>query len=105
MEELLKYGDRLNDQQDSMLATITRLCEINSGTLNLAGVERVSEELVKLFEPLGGDLQLIDTAPWSVVGDDGKRTEQPLGKIIHIIKHPDAEKKVMLCIHLSLIHI
>jgi len=32
MEQLLKHADRLNDQQDSMLATITRLCEINSGT-------------------------------------------------------------------------
>ena len=104
MQELLKHTDRLNDQQDSMLATITRLCEINSGTLNLAGVEHVSSELVKLFEPLGGDLQLIDTAPWSVVGDDGKRTEQALGKIIHIIKHPDAEKKVMLCIHCDTVY-
>ena len=104
MQELLKHTDRLNDQQDSMLATITRLCEINSGTLNLAGVERVSNELVKLFETLGGDLQLIDTAPWSVVGDDGKRTEQALGKIIHIIKHPDAEKKVMLCIHCDTVY-
>ena len=104
MEELLKHTDRLNDQQDSMLATITRLCEINSGTLNLAGVEHVSNELVKLFESLGGDLQLIDTAPWSVVGDDGKRTEQALGKIIHIIKHPDAEKKVMLCIHCDTVY-
>ena len=104
MQDLLKHAERLNSQQDAMLATTTRLCEINSGTLNLTGVERVSTELVKLFEPLGGDLQLIDTAPWSVVGDDGKRTEQPLGKIIHIIKHPDAPKKVMLCIHCDTVY-
>ena len=45
MEELLKHVDRINDQQDSMLATITRLCEINSGTLNLEGVEKVTHSL------------------------------------------------------------
>ncbi len=104
MEELLKHLERLENRQEEMLATITRLCDINSGTLNLPGVERVSQELVKLFEPLGGDLQLIDTAPWSVVGDGGKRTDQALGKIIHIIKHPEASGKVMLCIHCDTVY-
>ena len=104
MNELLPYLERLDDRTDSMLQAIIKLCNINSGTGHLPGIERVTDELIKLYQPLGGDLQLIDTAPWSVIDDQGKRAERGLGKILHIIKHPEAERKVMLCIHCDTVY-
>ena len=99
MNELTNHLKWLDDQQDKMLAEIIELCDINSNTTNLTGLALVKEKLVSHFETLGGELSLIDTEPLSAIDDLGQATNQPLGEIIHIEKHPDAAKKVMLCIH------
>ena len=104
MDELLPLLTWLDQQQGEMLEAIIELCNINSNTINLAGIELVKERLISHFESLGGDLRLIDTDPMTSIGDDGCRSKQPLGEIIHIVKHPNASKKVMLCIHMDTVY-
>ena len=104
MEELLQHLTWLDGQQDEMLTAITELCNINSNTINLAGIALVKEKLVSHFESLSGDLELIDTQPMTTIDDEGLSSKQPLGEIIHIVKHPDAPKKIMLCIHMDTVY-
>ena len=47
----------LDDKQDSMLKLIVELCDINSGTFNLDGLQKVRERLVEEFSALGGELR------------------------------------------------
>ena len=104
MEELLQHLTWLDGQQDEMLTAITELCNINSNTINLAGIALVKEKLVSRFESLSGDLELIDTQPMTTIDDEGRSSKQPLGEIIHIVKYPDAPKKIMLCIHMDTVY-
>ena len=52
----------LDDKQDSMLKLIVELCNINSGTFNLDGLDKVRARLVEEFSALGGDC-LLYTSP------------------------------------------
>lgn len=96
--------DWLNDKQEPMLQLVVELCNINSGTANLAGLDRVREKLVDAFSVLGGDLNIVDANTWETVDDSGRTTQQSAGKIIHITKWPDAKRKVMLCIHMDTVY-
>ena len=40
----------------------------------------------------------------TTIDDEGLSSKQPLGEIIHIVKHPDAPKKIMLCIHMDTVY-
>ena len=104
MNNLIEELNWLNDKQAAMLELIVRLCNQNSGTLNLEGVAQVCELLLEAFSPLGGNVSLIDTEPQQVVDDRGQLTTQQLGKIIHITKRPEAKRKVMLCIHMDTVY-
>jgi len=104
MEDLLQHLTWIDDQQDEMLTAIIELCNINSHTINLTGIALVKEKLISQFESLGGDLELVDTEPMTSIDDDGLSSNQPLGEIIHIVKYPDAPKKIMLCIHMDTVY-
>ena len=87
-----------------MLQQVIQLCDINSGTRNLAGLAQVKEELVGLFQSLGGELQLIDSEPEPLLNNQGEQLDSPLGQSIHIVKRPDAKHKVLLCIHMDTVY-
>ena len=94
----------LDDKQDEMAALIVELCNINSGTNNLAGLAQVRDRLAECFASLDGELNIVKSEPWESVDDDGNAETKTSGDILHVRKWPDAKQKVMLCI-LSLIHI
>ena len=94
----------LDDKQDSMLKLIVELCDINSGTFNLDGLEKVRARLVEEFSALGGELNIVDSNPWMTVDDRGESEEGKSGPILHITKWPDAKSKVMLCIHMDTVY-
>lgn len=104
MKELLTHLQWLDDQQDDMMSSIVELCNLNSHTLNLSGLGLVKDKLIELFEPLGGDLEVIESDPLITIDDQGQAISQPLGEIIHIQKRPDASKKIMLCIHMDTVY-
>ena len=59
----------LDDKQESMLGLIVELCDINSGTFNLDGLEKVRGRLVEEFSSLGGEIKIVDSQPWNTVDD------------------------------------
>lgn len=104
MNQLLPHLQVLNDRQDTMVEQVIHLCDINSGTRNLAGLALVKEGLVGLFKSLGGELQLIDSVPENRLNERGELLDSPLGQSIHIVKRPEAQHKVLLCIHMDTVY-
>ena len=94
----------LDEKQESMLGLIVELCDINSGTFNLDGLEKVRGRLVEEFSSLGGEIKIVDSQPWNTVDDRGEQEVGKSGPILHVTKWPDAEKKVMLCIHMDTVY-
>lgn len=104
MNELLPHLEILNDHADEMLGQVIELCDINSGTTNLSGLAKVKETLANYFAGLGGELGFVDSEPDRVLSDQGQELDSPLGQSIHIVKRPDAAKKVLLCIHMDTVY-
>ena len=104
MKQLLPHLQLLDDRQDLMLSQVVDLCDANSSTCNLDGLEVVAQKLAKMFEDLGGQLQLVDSDLDSQLNDQGELVDSPLGKSIHIVKRPNAKHKVLLCIHMDTVY-
>ena len=104
MESLLPHLQFLDDKQPAMLALVESLCNENSGTMNLEGLARVKQQLVDAYSPLEADLNLVDSLPRLVIDDLGHEVESALGQSIHLVKRPDAEKRVLLCIHMDTVY-
>lgn len=104
MNDLLSYLEILDDRDDAMLAQVIELCDINSGTRNLNGLAEVKNKLAGYFESLGGTLRLVDSDSDPILNNQGQEIDSPLGQSIHIVKRPEASKKVLLCIHMDTVY-
>lgn len=102
--ELLQHVAWIDDTQQAMTDRVIELCNVNSSTMNVAGIDRVQEMLEATFREIGGEVDYADTAPWVSTDDDGTRNEHALGRILHVVKRPDAKKQVMLCIHADTVY-
>jgi glutamate carboxypeptidase len=96
--------DWLNDRQATMVETTIRLAEINSGSLNAAGVDAVGTALVELCQPLGGQVERLAVAPYTLITPDGEQAHCPLGHAIRIRKRPEAPFQVYLGGHLDTVY-
>ena len=104
MENLVANLGWLDQQHGTMLKLVRQLCDQNSGSYNLQGLEEVKNMLVAEYETLGGQLDILDVAPQTKIDDSGNEIRQPLGQAIHIAKHPDAKTQIMLCIHMDTVY-
>ncbi|MGB1557668.1 MAG: hypothetical protein ACPHCJ_07770, partial [Oceanococcaceae bacterium] len=88
-------------RQAAMLQETIALAEINSGSLNVAGVQAVRERLAALFADLGGTAEVLPVAPWEQLSESGEIVRRPLGEALRIRKHPEAPLQVFLCGHMD----
>ncbi|GAA0690286.1 hydrolase [Marinobacterium maritimum] len=91
----------LDEQHQQMLDGTLELAEINSGTLNHVGVNRVGEALARLCQPLGGEVEIIPVAPYQHLNSQGELDQFPLGDAVRIRKRPEAPLQVFLCGHMD----
>ena len=104
MNNLLPHLEILDDQQESMLQLVRELCDTNSGTFNLDGLNQVKKQLVDAFSVLGGETKIVDSKPMTIIDDQGQQVTQRLGQAIHISKWPEAKKRILLCIHMDTVY-
>ena len=69
----------LDAQYDEMLAKTIELAEINSGTLNADGVNKVRELLTEYCQVLDGDVEVVPVAPYEHLGSNGEVEKFPAG--------------------------
>ncbi|WP_062268163.1 hydrolase [Endozoicomonas arenosclerae] len=98
---LHSYLQSLDTLQSQMLQHTIELAEINSGSLNAAGVNQVMERLRAMTADLGGEQEVIDLKPHEVINDLGEVNQHELGKALRIRKRPEAPLQVFLCGHMD----
>jgi len=99
--DFTQWLEWIDSQHDTMLANTIALSEINSGSLNAAGVNRVGDELIRICEPLAGEVERIKVAPYQSVNNQGVAEEFPLGDAIRIRKRPEAPLQIFFCGHMD----
>ena len=96
--------DWIDAQQPRMLEQVVAWSNINSGTMNLPGLERFAGVLRQAFATLSGEIMDIELAPAESVDDRGEIRRSPLGKAISITKRPNAPRRIFLCIHMDTVY-
>lgn len=101
----------LSDQLRWVDAQHARLCglvrawaEINSGSLNLAGLARCTDAVATEFRTLGGEERWLDLPPQTVMNDAGELVQRQLGQAVKFTKRPDAPQRVLLSIHVDTVY-
>ena len=84
-----------------MLAQVEAWAAINSGSRNLAGLDRVANALLAAVAPLGGAATLVDAAPADSVDAAGHLVAQAHGRNLHVVQRPDAAVRVLLTGHMD----
>ena len=85
----------LSARSDAMVARAVEWCAINSGSRNLAGLERQRAELADALGGLPGKLERIPLAPSADVGADGVAREQAHTDALRLTVRPEAPVQVV----------
>lgn len=101
---LLQHVRWLEGCREEMLQTLIGLCDINSGTRNLAGMEQVLAQLVQLYRPLGGELEILETDPVENLLDSGAIATERLGRMLRVTRAIPGRPRVLLCIHYDTVY-
>lgn len=88
-------------RQAQMRERTVALAQINSGSFNAEGVNRVREALAEMFAELGAQAEVLPVEPWQALGDDGQMQTRPLGDALRLRKRPEAPLQVFLCGHMD----
>lgn len=92
----------ITERQTPLTETLVKLAQINSGTLNRAGVNQVGELLSKMFcARLNCHHQQHAVAASTQLRADGSAEEHRLGDLHILSKRPDAPLQVLLTGHLD----
>ncbi|WP_221800750.1 hydrolase [Oceanobacter mangrovi] len=95
-QQLLDY---LASRADTMLQATRSLCEINSGSYNLDGIEQVQQQLQQLFAPLADSHRLQPLGPLERVTDSGDVEALPLAPMQIFQSRPAAPLQLLFTGH------
>lgn len=91
----------LNSQKTNLVEALIDCSNINSGTLNLAGLAKQQQRLTTLFEPLDAKVEVVTPAPLEMLDNHGRVKSVEVGAILRFTKRPEATKQVLLCGHMD----
>jgi glutamate carboxypeptidase len=101
----------LEQQADSMASDLTTLCDMNSGSENVEGLERVAAWLQDYFDPIGTPCQRIALSNFQYLNDDGVSIEQATGPALRWDWasrteriSPSEKKPLLLTIHYDTVY-
>ncbi len=87
---------------DHLTADIVALCEINSGSFNSDGVNRVGSRLAEITSALRpATIEHLSVPEAQVMGPDGTTASSPMGDALRVRNRPDAPFQVCLFGHLD----
>ncbi|UUO05131.1 hydrolase [Blastopirellula sp. J2-11] len=101
MDAVLRW---IESQQTSMEELLIDWASINSGTYHLAGVKRLTENVVRQFEPLADDIRRVPLASHVEVNSRGESVEMPLGDALVMTRRREAPQQAVLAIHLDTVY-
>ncbi|WP_341713387.1 hydrolase [Erythrobacter sp.] len=86
---------------DTMLREVQDWAAINTGTANIAGLDRMAGVLADAFATLPGEVELVDPAPVSAIASDGREFDKPHGRHMVLRVRPEAERRFVLTGHMD----
>ena len=91
--------DTLDDAAEAMVARTETWSAINSGSFELAGLERMRTPLLDACSALPGDLQVVTLQPSQRIKPDGDAAEIHHGASIRLRVRPEAPIQIALTGH------
>jgi len=91
----------IDDRHDRLVRDLVRLAEINSGSYNRDGLERMASELTALFGCLESTQERLELPDAPEIDDDGATVSRPLGPLLRMRKRDDAPLRVLLVGHMD----
>ncbi|WP_115365865.1 hydrolase [Alteripontixanthobacter maritimus] len=85
----------------AMLEQVQGWSAINSGTGNLAGLERQAHALADAFAALPGEIELVEPAPVTAIDDRGREYERQFGKHLVMRVRPQTQRRFILTGHMD----
>ena len=89
---------------EHMLDQVLGWAAINSGSRNLAGLERMADALVEAFSALPGILRLDNPAPVEAVDAAGRTARIEHGRHLHLTVRPTAPIQLLLTGHMDTVY-
>lgn len=93
--------DWIASQQAALRDELLLLSNLNSGSLNAAGVNAVGDRLAQRFAPLGAACEKLELAAYRQTDDRGQVVEKPIGRAVRLRQRPQAPLRVFLGGHLD----
>jgi glutamate carboxypeptidase len=94
----------IETQRSRMLGRVVDWANINSYSLNTAGLAKVGEAVLRDFSGLGGEIRRLELSPAVRIGPRAQTIHLPLGQAIAITKRSMAPLRVLLNIHLDTVY-
>ena len=88
-------------EADTMLEQVRAWSAINTGTSNLAGLERQAGVLADAFADLPGEIEMIPPAPVTAIAADGREVERENGHHLVLRVRPQTERRFLLTGHMD----
>jgi glutamate carboxypeptidase len=99
--EILRWIDT---QSSAMRHRLIDWATLNTGSLNLSGLDRFRSILRAEFENLGGAPTEIELSPMQSIDGRGEAVQTPLAKTLVVTKRPTAPVRIFLCIHMDTVY-
>ncbi len=94
----------IDAQQPRMESLVSRWAGINSGSGNIAGLDRMVQELTDAFAVLRQPITRVPLPPRQVIKADGRMAAEPLGAALSIKARPQRPLQVLLGIHFDTVY-
>lgn len=94
-------------QQSQMTSELEQLCNLNSGSESLPGLDTVSDWLVEYFAPLESPVVKIDLPPYESIDDQGTISSYATGKALRwnlASSTAPNKKRILLSIHYDTVY-
>ncbi len=101
LDILLPHLSYIDDKKDRMIALVEEWANINSGSQNIKGIDRMRNTLKNAFQPLGDSVNEIELPPRLSLSQDGMLLSTAAPNGLSIIKRPSARKQIFLNGHMD----
>lgn len=88
----------------TMLEQLHRFCEINSGTQNLDGLQRIHDVLSNAFEPVADQIDSLTLPAVTTLNMNGDTVTESCGKALFIRKRPSLKRRILLTGHMDTVY-
>lgn len=97
--QYLEHIQWLTEKEPEMQAFLVEWAEINSGSLNLSGIQQMQTKIKKLYSGLNATIEQYALTPYEVMDEQGHISKQPVGDVLYMQQRPEAKYQVLLCGH------